>query len=153
MYVPLALYDLDGNFLAYTIAKTDAQGTLLKLHTTNIWALEDSGDLTGQIERLNDQGDILAYWPDVRDPDVQALLNDPNWEPTQLFPIEVPDESKCVYVYHEPPREEDGFPGAIDEDNSIIVMKTVMAPSSSATMNRVKNACETVARMRKEHNG
>lgn len=149
MYAPLALYDLDGHFLAYTIAKTDSDGTLLKLHTTNIWAQEDSGDLTAQLERLNDQGDILAFWPDVRDPEVQALLNDPTWEPAQLFPIEVPDENLCVYFYHDPPREEDGFPGTIDEENSIIVMKTVMAPSSAATMNRVKLACETIARRRK----
>ena len=151
MYAPLALYDLNGNFLAYTIAKTDSDGALLKLHTTNIWAQEDSADLTDQLGRLNDQSDILAYWPDVRDPDVQALLDNPTWEPVQLFPLQVQDESICVYLYREPPREEDGFPGLIDEENSIIVMKTVMAPSSAATMNRVKLACETIARQRKEH--
>lgn len=150
MYFPLALYDLDGDFIAFTIGKAGPDGTLLKLHTTNVWAQEDGVDLSQQIDRLNDQNDIRAFWPTVRDPQVQALLADPSFEPLQLYPTEVPDETKCVYVYHEPPREEDGFPGTIDEDNSVIIMKTVMVPSPAASLNRAKMACEVVARQRME---
>lgn len=153
MYFPLALYDLDGNFLAFTIGKAGPDGTFLKLHTTNVWAQEDGVDLSQQIERLNDQNNILPFWPQVRDPEVQALLDDPEFEPVQLSSLEIPDETKCVYVYLEPPREEDGFPGAIDENNSIIVMKTIMAPSSAATLKRAKAACEVIARQRMENVG
>lgn len=146
MYKALALYDLEGNFLAYTIGKEDEY--VLKLHTTNMWSQGDSDDLTAQIDRLNDQGDVLAYWPDVRDTEVQALLDNPAWEPVDKIPTEIPDNDKSVFFYSEQPREEDGFPGAVDEDLSVIVYKTVLVPSPADTLRRVKKACEVVARKR-----
>lgn len=146
MYIALALHDLDGDFIAFTIGKVDEN--VLVLHTTNMWTEEDSADLTEQIDRLNDQTSVLAYYPDARDPEVQALLDDPTWQPVDRIPTEVPDNDKSVFIYTDPPREEDGFPGSIDEDNSIIIMKTVMIPSPADTLRRVKDACEIVARKR-----
>lgn len=146
MYQALALYDLDSNFIGYTIGKT-TEG-VLKLHTTNVWAFEDSDDLTGQLARLNDQTDVKAYWPDVRDPEVQAYLDDSHWEPVQLIPVEIPDDERSIYIYREEPRPEDGFPGVPDMDLSEIVMKTAMVPSPADNMRRVKKACEIVARQR-----
>lgn len=151
MHFPLALYDLEGNFLAYTIGKVvknDNDEDVLSLQTLKMWTQEESDDFTEQIDRLNDQGNVLAYWPDVRDPEVQAILADETWEPVDRIPTEVPDNEKSVFIYHEPPREEDGFPGSVDEENSIIVMKTIMVPSPADTLNRVKKACELVARRR-----
>ena len=149
LFTPLAVYDMDGNFYAYTIGKVD--DGVLKLHTTNLWHQDNSDDLMEQVERLNDQGSVLAYWPDARDPEVQALLDDETWMPVDRIPVEVPDNEKSVFVYTEQPREEDGFPGSVDEELSVIVMKTVMAPSPADTMRRVKAACETVARRRAEN--
>lgn len=146
MYQALAVYDLDSEFIGYTIAKNT--GGVIKLHTTNVWAYDDSDDLTAQLQRLNDQTDVKMFWPDVRDPEVQAILDEPTFEPVQKIPVEVPDDERSVYIYKEEPREEDGFPGVPDLALSTVVMKTVMVPSPADNMRRVKSACEIVARHR-----
>lgn len=147
MHTPLALYDLEGEFLGWVIGKRAENGNWT-LHNDRVWTEADQDDFSEQIARLNDQGNVLAYWPDARDPEVQALLADESWEPVDRIPTEVPDNEKSVFIYREPPREEDGFPGSVDEENSIIVMKTVMVPSPADTLARVKKACELIARKR-----
>lgn len=145
-FTALAVYDLEGNFLGWTIGHFEKN--VYKLHTTNLWQENEGDDLKDQLLRLNDQVDIKAFWPDVREPEVQALLNDPNWAPVQKVPVEVPDNEKSLFVYLEEPREEDGFPGRIDEENSVIVYTEIMVPSPADNLRRVKQACEIVARER-----
>jgi hypothetical protein len=56
------VYDADGTFLGLSIYKPGAQ----KLHTANLWqnTPEDTADLARQLERLNDDVDVRAFWPD-----------------------------------------------------------------------------------------
>lgn len=139
------VYDADGVFLGLSIYKSGAQ----KLHTANLWQNnpEDTADLARQLERLNDDVDVRAFWPDVRDEDVQALLNDPEFEKLKLSPVEVVDEDKSVFVWIEEPSDENPY-GKADPELSVIVYKNEMAPAPVDVQARVKKACEVVARRR-----
>lgn len=141
----VVVYDLDGEFLGYSIFADGAK----KLHTANLWSesTDDVVDLQAQLARLRDQGDVLAFWPNVRDPEVQALLNDPTFESLALSPVEVVDDERSVFVWIEEPSDENPF-GKMDRDASTIVHKTQMAPSPVDVQARVKKACEIVARRR-----
>ena len=139
------VHDLEGKFLGFAILK---EGTD-RLHSTNVWAEADADDLRAQLDRLNDQRAVLAFWPDVRDPEVQELVGNPDWEPLALSPVEIVDEEKSVYVWIEEPSEENPF-GRADPDLSVVVHKTVMAPAPTDVQQRVKKACEIVARKRAE---
>lgn len=143
MYQAVAIYDLDGNFIGYTILK----GGTEKLQTTNLWTEAQVSDLKVQLQRLNANVDIRSHWPQVQDPDVQALLNDPNWEPVPLDEVEVVDDDASTFVWDVPPSDEDPF-GQMNEAASNIVYKTIMAPSSAGTVARIRKACEIVARAR-----
>ncbi len=141
------VYDGDGQFLGFSIYKKGAQ----KLHTANLWQEEDLEDLKQQLARLVDDLDVRAYWPDVRDPEVVALLDDSTWEPLELHPIEVDDEENSVIVWKIEPSEE--YPhGIIDRTLSVIATKIVMAPAPVEVQARVKKACEIVARARAGQN-
>lgn len=139
------VYDADGTFLGLSIYKPGAQ----KLHTANLWqnTPEDTADLARQLERLNDDVDVRAFWPDVRDPEVQALLDDPEFEKLKLSPVEVVDEDKSVFVWIEEPSDENPY-GKADPELSVIVYKNEMAPAPVDVQARVKKACEVVARRR-----
>lgn len=144
-YVAVVIYDMDGNFLGYSI-KDEAVD---KLHNNNLWteSAPDMEDLKAQLARLNDSTAVLAHWPDVRDPEVVALLDDPNFEPLALSPVEVVDEEASVFIWIEEPNDENPF-GQMDRENSIINHKIEMAPAATDVQKRVKKACEIVARQR-----
>lgn len=139
------VYDTDGAFLGFSIFKPGAQ----KLHTANLWedTPEDKADLKAQLDRLNDDYDVRAYWPDVRDSEVVALLDDPGFEPLKLSPVEVVDEEKSIFVWIEEPSDENPY-GKADPDETIIVYKNEMAPAPVDVQARIKKACEIVARDR-----
>lgn len=141
------VYDSEGQFLGYSIKKDGAN----KLHTANLWAdtPADKADLQDQLSRLVDNVDVRAFWPQVQDPAVQALLADDSFEPLALSPVEVVDEDKSVFVWIEEPNDENPY-GKMDEDRSIIVNKIEMAPAPAHVTARVKKACEVVARTRAE---
>jgi hypothetical protein len=145
-YSAVSIYDLDGNFLGYSIKQTGVD----KLLNNNLWSErpEDVEDLKAQLARLNDAVDIRAYWPDVRDPEVQELVNNPDWEPLVLSPVEVMDEENSIQIWEQEPNLETGEPGILDRDASIIVFKNVMAPAPAHVQARIKKACEIVARRR-----
>ena len=140
----VGVYDLDGLFIGYSIKEDGSQ----KLHTANLWTEsdEDIKDLQAQLLRLNEAVDIRAYWPDVRDPEVVELLNDVNFQPLKMSPVEVEDLENSKLVWIEEPTE--GSPGRLDMGPSIIAFKTVDAPAPSDVKLRIKNACEIVARKR-----
>jgi hypothetical protein len=142
-YEAVSVYDLDGNFLGYSIKNEAAD----KLHNNNLWAEADVADLQAQLHRLNDQTAVLAYWPDIRDPEVEALLNDENFEPLVLSPVEVVDEDNSIFIWIREPTEDDPF-GQMDRDASVLVYKNVMAPAPTDVHRRNKKAQEIVARKR-----
>lgn len=141
-YQAVSVYSLEGEFLGYTIKQVGVD----KLLNNNLWAEADVPDLKAQLQRLNEQGDIRQFWPNVRDPEVQALINDDNWEPLEKSPVQVTDEENSVFVWIEEPSDES--PGIMDTENSIIVTKTVLAPAPAHVSARIKKACEVVARRR-----
>jgi hypothetical protein len=144
-YEAVGVYNLDGEFLGYSVKNQAVD----KLHNNNLWteSPEDVADLKAQLARLNDQTAVLAYWPDVRDPEVQALLDDANFEPLTLSPVEVVDEENSIHVWLEEPSDENPY-GRIDQDASTIVYKDVMAPAPTDVARRWKKAQEIVARRR-----
>src|SRR4051812_13297870 len=142
-YEAVSVYNLDGDFLGYSIKNQAVD----KLHNNNLWAESDVDDLKAQLVRLNDETAILAYWPDIRDPEVEALLNDPNFEPLTLSAVEVVDEDNSVFVWITEPTDEDPF-GEMDRDASVLVYKNIMAPAPVDVHRRNKKAQEIVARKR-----
>jgi hypothetical protein len=144
MYVPVMIYSYDGDFIGWTIKNDQVE----KLQTTNMWTDEQLSEMADQIARLNNKTGILAYWPDTRDPEVQALINDPNWEPVADEPVEVVDEENSVFIWIRRPNLEEGDVGEMDEDASTLVYKYVMAPPPVLVQARWKKAQEIVARKR-----
>jgi hypothetical protein len=143
-YQAVSIYTLDGAFLGYGLKQDGVD----KLHNNNLWtdSAEDVEDLKAQLGRLNDAVDIRAYWPDVRDEEVQAILNDPEFEPLKLSAVEVVDEENSLFIWIEEPS--DTSPGQMDPDASIIAYKFVDAPAPTDVQARIKKACEIVARRR-----
>lgn len=140
------VYDQNSTMRGATILQQGAN----KLHTLNLWDInnpEDAADLRDQLGRLVDNTDVRAFWPDVRDDDVQALLDDPNWEPLTLSPVEVMDEKNSIIVWEEEPADENPY-GRMDRDLSVIVNKITQAPSPAEVKRRTMKACEIVARDR-----
>lgn len=149
-YEAVYVYNGTGGFLGYAIRNTTDGAN--KLHNTNLWAdtPADLADLKEQLTRLNDFTGIRSYWPDVRDPEVLAYTDDPSWEPLPLSPVEVTDDDKSVIFWIQEPDPATGFPGRMDKESSVIVMKTVMAPAPAHVQARIKKACEIVALRRME---
>jgi len=143
MYVPVMIYSEDAQFLGWTIKLAGAE----KLQTTNVWNDNDYSKMEEQIERLNNKTGIMAHWPHYNDPEVQALLGDPAWEPVADEPVEVVDEENSIFVWRRRPTEEDPL-GDRDEPASTLVYKYVMMPPPVLVQARVKKAQETVARKR-----
>ena len=140
-YESALVYDAHGNFRGNVILKNIAGGTA-RLQSVNIWTDSERADLDDQLARLNSLISIKAHWPRQDDPDVQALLSNPEWNPVELEASEEVDEDESYIVYH----EEDGtINGTIDYDASVIVPKTVMVPSRTGVAARIRLAMETVA--------
>lgn len=136
------VYDQKGNFRGYTILKFN------KLGSTNLWPEGEIEDLKQQIARLNDDSNIKQFWPNTRDPDVQALLNDPNFLPYDTVDEQVMDDANSYLVYDESTRTEYDSP-VIDMAKSVLAYKTVKVPVNSAEVQiRFKRAHEIVARRR-----
>ena len=143
-YKAVSIYTLEGEFLGYGLKQDGVD----KLHNNNLWteSPEDVTDLKAQLGRLNDAVDIRAYWPDVRDPEVTALTDDPEFEPLTYSKVEVVDEENSLFIWIEEPTDES--PGQMDPDASIIAYKWVDAPAPTDVQARIKKACEIVARRR-----
>lgn len=134
--------DDSATFLGYSIKQDGVD----KLYNNNLWSQDDIEDHKEQVQRLNAATDIRQFWPDVRDPEVQELVNNPDWEPLEYSPIEVVDEDNSVFVWDLEPS--DMHPGVMNQDESVILYKTVQAPAPAHVHARIKKACEIVARER-----
>jgi hypothetical protein len=137
MYETLMLYDANGNFLGYTLREEDAK----TLHTKNFWPESEVGDFREQINRLNDAQIIRQFWPDLLDPDVQNLINDPTWEPLELHEDTFIDMQASDLKY-----TKDG--NDLDRKASNIVWTTRMVPETTDVQRRTRKAQETIARRR-----
>lgn len=143
-YRAVSVYTLEGEFLGYSIQQEGIE----KLLNNNLWSEspEDTEDLKAQLARLNEAVDIRAFWPNIRDPEVQELINNPDWEPLQMSKVEVVDEDNSLFIWLEEPSDES--PGIMDTENSIIEYKLVDAPAPTDVQARWKKACEVIARQR-----
>lgn len=142
------VYRENGDLLGATVKNTNAK----KLHTENLWNIndpEEAADLRDQLGRLKDNTDVRAFWPQVQDPEVQALLADESFQPLTLHPVEVMDEAQSVIVWEEEPSDENPY-GRMDRDRSVIVNTTTMAPAPAEVKRRNMKAMEIVARGRAE---
>lgn len=158
-YISVALYSLDGTFRGYAILRQDDR----KLQSTNVWLEGEEGKLNDQLERLNQNVDIRAFWPNAKDPGVVAILADENFMPIEYKMAQVVDDDHSYYVwkqveevdvYGNPTIGPDGRPVMvdsehIDEEASVLAYKMAKVPVAPAhEMLRIKKACEVVARRR-----
>jgi hypothetical protein len=143
MYRHVAVFELDGTFIGYAVKEANNR----TLQSTHLYAEDEGEDLTKRIAELNESQNVLAAWPDARDPDVQALVNDPSFEPLEMIESEVVDEDNSYIVYKKDADGEDTF--EIDPESSVLRMKVAQVPARpSDVMARTKKACEVVARRR-----
>lgn len=147
LYQPVLVYDQEGNFIGHAIKSTSA----LKLQSTNIYLEGEQEDLNAQLARLNESVSLKAVWPNPRDPEVIALLDDPKFMPIEYVEEDVVDDENSYYVYDKEPDPETGELGVINREASVIAYKTMMVPARpSDAMERQKGACEAVAKRRAE---
>jgi hypothetical protein len=143
MYKHVAVFELDGQFLGYAVKEANNR----TLQSTHLYAEEEGEDLAKRIAELNESQNVLAVWPDARDPDVQRLVNDPSFEPIEMTDEEVVDEDNSYIAYLKDADGEDTF--EIDAEASVLAYKTAKVPARpSDVMARTKKACEVVARQR-----
>lgn len=160
-FIPVALYTMEGEHVGYAIKATEVPS---KLQSTNVYLEGEEDKLRQQLADLNENVDIRSHWPDHRDPEVQALINDPSFMPIEYVDAEVVDDENSFYVWKkEHKTDENGNPlydiatglpvlvdgTELDEVASVIVKKIARVPKRpSDAMWRIKKAAETVARRR-----
>lgn len=142
-YRHVAVFELDGTFVGYAVKEADDQ----KLQSTHLYAEEEGEDLAKRIAALNESQTVTAAWPDARDPEVQALVNDTAFEPIEMVKEEVVDTDNSYIVYLKDADDEDTYD--IDMEASVLKYKIALVPARpSDFMARTKKACEVVARRR-----
>lgn len=150
-FLPIALYSTDGEFVGWAI-KDDG---VAKLQSTNIWGEDEMDSLGNRLRELNEHHSIARFWPNPQDPDVVALINDVTFEPINYIEQEIVDEDRSNYVWQKvaaqgPEGEAIWIDGPeLDETASTIVYKTALVPERPTDqVQRIKKACEVVARQR-----
>jgi hypothetical protein len=119
----------------------------LKLQSTNLYAENERDDLAKRLAALNDSQSVTSAWPDARDPEVQALIADPSFEPIEMVSDEIIDEDSSYLVYLKDADGIDTF--EIDHEASVLKYQIAEVPARpSDYMARTKTACETIARQR-----
>ena len=142
-YRHVAVFELDGTFIGYAVREESAN----KLQSTHLYSEEEGEGLAKRIAALNDSQTVTQAWPDARDPDVLALVNDPSFEPIEYADEEVVDADNSYLVYLKDADGEDTF--EIDKEASVVKYKIAKVPvRPSDVMARTKKACEVVARRR-----
>ena len=138
------LHDINGDFRGYTLLKGD------KLSSTNIWPEQEIQDLLLQAKRLNDDVNIRQFWPNTRDPEVQALLNDSSFMPYETTTEQVVDDENSYYRWSAYDGQGNPAPGAVlDRDASVLTYKAQVVPVHPEEVTlRFKRAHEIVARRR-----
>jgi hypothetical protein len=138
-YSRCLIYNLDGDFIGWAILKPNGD----QLKSVNIWPQEHLDGFNTQIDRLNADLSIRASWPQPTDPDVVALLSDPEWEPIKMEEVQEVDEDNSHYVYNKETMQ-------IDKEASVLAYfpPRMVAVSPVEAVARTKRAQETIARRR-----
>lgn len=138
------VYTTEGEFKGYSILNGN------KLASSNLWPDSEFKDLEAQVNRLNEDVNIKQFWPSTRDPEVQALLNDPNFMPYETTTEQVVDEERSYYVWDKMDEHGQPLPDAqLDRNASVIAYKMEMVPIHPEEVTiRFKRAHELVARRR-----
>src|ERR1035437_4367821 len=153
-YESVAIYTLGGDFVGYSILK--GLGTINKLQSVNIWSEEEMPKLTEQLGRLNGDVALRAHWPRQDDPEVLALLNDPNFMPLETEVVDVVDDGNSYYAYTQV-LEVDALgkqtgriiDGDLDREASVLAYKKAVVPVRPIDAQiRTKKAHEIVAQRR-----
>lgn len=149
-YEAVLIYNTTGSFIGYGIRGQN------KLQSTNIWIEDELNSLNTRLAELNQGSNIKAYWPHPQDPEVVALLNDPEFHPIEYVDSEAIDEEKSYLVFEQiETRDIDGNPtghfeeGDLIPEQSYIVTKTVQVPARPSDVKlRLQDAMETIAKQR-----
>jgi hypothetical protein len=80
-YEIVRVTQLDGVEIGYAIWRVDT----LKFEDTNIYEPDAKG-LDERVAELNENLRLRPFWPDARDPELMALIQNPDWEPIELDP-------------------------------------------------------------------
>lgn len=140
---------------------------LPKLESVNIYTPEEYDEACAQVNYLNEITTLREFWPAPTDPEVEALIDDPEFEPVQYDAVEVPDMDNSDLVYDTKPgarigTDEQGNPVfgpdevKYDEEGkptvnyrlSTITYKVEQTPRLTDTRSRIDTACEMIARKR-----
>lgn len=154
MYSAVAVYTLQGGFVGYTIHNPGA----IKLQSTNLYNEDEQEQLAKRLAALNESSQIKAQWPDAKDPEVQALVDDPTFEPIEYKDDQVLDEDNSYLVYIKVPvidemtgeQTNEYIDGPeLDREASVLKWVTKKVPvRPSDWYERVKKAQEVVAKRR-----
>jgi len=154
MYGPVLIYKPDGTFIGHAIMADGAP----KLKSTNVYREEERPKLEETLVQLNHGRAVRDQWPDARDPAVERILADPDWESVEMVASQVIDDDNSYLVWLKVPVLDDwGNPVPdqwqdgpnVDMEASVIVYKTIMAPARpSDVFERTRKAQELVAQQR-----
>lgn len=143
-YTIASLYDALDNAHLGDVIVADGQ---TKLYCTHYYRPGEKEALQDRLQELENEQDILRYWPAFDDPQVQALVQDETFEPLekewQPVPVEGPDGNPLIHPEsgHDPERPWEAR----------LLTKQKLVPKSPAeAQQRVKTAMELVARARME---
>lgn len=82
-YEVLKVTDIVGNGRGYVVRKIDSE----RLDSINIWT--DLEEVRDYVTDANNRAMLTQFWPDPADPDVTALVNDPDFAPLEFKEEEV----------------------------------------------------------------
>lgn len=163
MEYELIAVDLQGE-IGYIVRKSG----LYKLEGTNIYRADEFDEAEAHVEDMNDRAALRAYWPMPSDPDVEALLMDPAFDPVEYDEVDVIDIENSEIVHDAKPGARIGTdpvsgdpifgPREIKYDDtglpsinwmaSSVVYKKEWQPKRTQNKSRIEVASERVARAR-----
>src|SRR5665213_4322537 len=93
---------MQGTFIGYGIRnpaeRADSDG-VVKLQSANVYVEGQEAKLNEQLELLNQNADLRAFWPNPKDPEVLALLEDRSFMPIEYEERQVVDDENSHYVW------------------------------------------------------
>ncbi len=162
----VAVATQDGLVIGYAIKKVG----LPKLESVNLYTPEEIGEAREFMRDLNDRAALREFWPMPNDPEVQALISNPEFDPIEYDEVDVIDmeNSKLVYDMKPGPPQLDPHTGVVesfasdevkyDEVGQPIInwmasevaYKKELQPKRTQGKSRIEVASERVARARME---
>src|SRR5665213_3004370 len=98
----VAIYMMSGDFVGFGILnpaeRADSDG-VVKLQSANVYVEGQEDKLNKQLELLNQNVDLRAFWPNPKDPEVLALLEDRSFIPIEYEQREMVDDDNSHYVW------------------------------------------------------